>query len=90
MAKIIFPNGAELEVMPSNGTDFSLSEMQAVVGGYIEVLRLDNKELIVVNEEGKLMGLDVNDKATRYMKANSRYDDVLVGNVLVCNMSQVR
>lgn len=90
MAKILFTNGAEVIVSPKNGTDFSLAEMQAVVGGYIEVVFLDNGEIMVVNEEGKLNGLPYNVAATDYMKANSRYDDFIVGNALVCKRSEVK
>ena len=54
MAKIFFTDGSEKEVSPKNGSDFSLEEMQGIVGGYIQMLYLDNGELMVVNEEGKL------------------------------------
>ncbi len=40
MAKIIKTDGTIVEVTPQNGTDFQLEELQKIVGGYIEVLRL--------------------------------------------------
>lgn len=36
MAEIIKTDGTRRPVHPSNGTDFSLEEMQTIVGGYIE------------------------------------------------------
>lgn len=38
MAKIIYTDGREVDVTPKNGTDFSLEELQEVVGGYIEII----------------------------------------------------
>lgn len=53
MAKIIKTDGTIVEVTPQNGTDFQLEELQKIVGGYIEVLRLTDNEIMVANEEGK-------------------------------------
>lgn len=91
MAKIFFTDGTEKNVSPKNGTDFSLEEMHAIVCGYIEVLPLDKTgEIMVLNEEGKLYGLPYNAKATVYLKANSVYDEYIVGDVLVCDFEQVK
>lgn len=38
----------------------TLHDMQAIVGGYIEVVTLPNKKHLVVNEEGLLHGLPRN------------------------------
>ena len=38
----------------------TLHDMQAIVGGYIEVVHLPNKKFIVVNEEGLLQGMSTN------------------------------
>ena len=79
-----------MAVSPKNGTDFSLEELQAIVGVYIEVLVLDGGEIMVVNEEGKLDGLPFNYSATSYLYEHSRYLDLIVGNVLVCKSDQVK
>lgn len=44
MAKIIKTDGTIVEVTPQNGTDFQLEELQKIVGGYIEVLRLTDND----------------------------------------------
>lgn len=49
----------------------SLEDLQRMVGGYIEVVRLDDI-LIIVNEEGKSLGLPPN----FYVEA---IDDMIVG-----------
>lgn len=38
----------------------TLEAMQSIVGGYIEVVGYDEKNLIVCNEEGRLLGLEEN------------------------------
>ena len=91
MARIIFSNGVVIEISPKNGTDFQLDELQKFVGGYIEVVPLDRTgEIMVLNEEGKLIGLPPNMNATAYLAQNSRFADFIVGDVLVCDSGQVR
>jgi hypothetical protein len=87
-ARIIRADGTETEVEPKNGTDFSLEEMQKIVGGYIEIVHVPrSRDLIVLNEEGKLEGLPLNQKATA-LYANPM--DCIVGNVLVCPSDMVK
>jgi hypothetical protein len=47
----------------SLGDTFSLAEMQKLVDGHIELVRMD-RVLMVVNEEGMLLGLPINYKAS--------------------------
>lgn len=89
MAKIITTDGLEIEVSPKNGTDFSLEEMQKVVGGYIEMYHISDM-LMVINEEGKLYGLPYNEKATKLFRESYKTDDFIVGNVLVCDNNQIK
>lgn len=88
-AKIYKADGTITEVSPANGTDFQLEELQKIVGGYIEIVGLLDNEIMVINEEGKLADLPVNEKATEfYIEANG-FDDYIVGDVLVCDSSMV-
>lgn len=64
MAKIIKCTGDIEEVKPANGTNsFSLEELQSFVGGVIELVHSTSIPLIV-NEEGLLLELPINEKAT--------------------------
>lgn len=90
MATIYKTHGEVIEVTPKNGKDFSLSEMQAIVGGYIEVLDLRNGKFLVINEEGKLIGLGINWEATKIYHAAYPCYDVIVGDALVCDKSQIK
>ena len=43
MTQIIRTDGTRQEICPANGTDFTLKEMQAIVGGNIELVELDKR-----------------------------------------------
>lgn len=88
MATLYMTDGRSIPVTPDNGTDFSLEELQSFVGGFIEILPIGDK-LLVCNEEGKLLRLPLNDKAT--LIANKYYTgDHIVGNALVCDRNQIK
>ena len=61
------------------GWNPSLEELQAAVGGYIEMVRTNNVGYLYCNEEGKLLGLPVNMAATTMIE----HDDVIRGDVVV-------
>lgn len=91
MAKIIKTNGEEIEISPANGEDFKLEELKEIVGGWVEIVWLPNNEdILVINEEGKLMNLPLNNKATEIYFNAFQYDDVIVGDALLCKSSQVK
>jgi hypothetical protein len=90
MAYIIKTAGEVIETKPNNGTDFSLEELNEVVGGYIEVISLHDGRLIVCDEEGKLKGKDMNHKATEFFRLTLLTTDFLVGDVLVCNEEEIK
>lgn len=88
-AKIYKADGTVLEVMPANGTDFQLDELQKIVGGYIEIVGLLGNEIMVVNEEGKLADLPINEKATELYNEVDGFYDYIAGDVLVCDSNMV-
>lgn len=90
MAQIIKSSGEVIETQPNNGTDFSLEELQTIVGGYIEVVSLRDGRLICCDEEGKLKGKEHNQKATEVYQANVPVWDHLVGDVLVCDADEIK
>ena len=91
MAQLIKANGETSKVLPGNGKVFTLQELQSFVGGYIEFRHIDG-EIMVMNEEGKLMGLPNNDEATNVLmelKAIAS-DDYVVGDVLICLKKEIK
>ena len=66
-----------------------LSDLQKYVGGYVSILKMPNGDTLYCNDEGKLEGLPVNDKATAIFKElfpKEKYpinnDELIVGDVL--------
>lgn len=88
-AKLYKTDGTILEVVPSNGTDFQLKELQQMIGGYIEIVPAGDYDIMVLDEEGKLKGLPFNNNATLIFM-NAGYCDAIVGDVLVCHTSMVK
>lgn len=90
MAVIYRTNGEREQVLPENGTDFKLEQLQKIVGGYIDILGIGCDELMVFNDEGKLMGLPINREATKIYQKYFNTDDFIVGDVLICKDDEVR
>jgi hypothetical protein len=96
MAHLIKPDGTVEELKPAKGKMFTLEELQKVVGGYLEHVKLGGPVNIAgvkyhqcfVNEDGKRMQLEFNYEATALWKASfpfgtsGGFGDTLVGNVL--------
>lgn len=90
MATIFHTDGSREKVSPANGSDFRLEEMQRMVGGIIEIVYFDDNTVMVVNEEGKLLGLPLNMDATAVFRAHyPDSEDYIVGNALVCDYEQI-
>ena len=64
---------------------FRTNKLQEIVGGYIEIVFTKDDQLMVVNDEGKLNGLPINEEATKLVGY-----DLIVGDVLVCASSQIK
>jgi hypothetical protein len=74
------------EVLPANGKDFTLEELQALVGGWIEYLYLPDGRILVINEEGKMMAMKYNCSASIYgVQAGIAHDDFVVGDAVLCS-----
>lgn len=89
MATLIKSNGKEQTVSPQKGKSFKLKELQEFVGGYIETIPVSTNQLMVVNEEGKLLRLPFNQKATNIALENCVID-AIVGDVLICMSNEIK
>jgi hypothetical protein len=91
MATVIPTAGEPRFVNPANGFAFTLAELQTIVGGYLEALRVplplagDGPLWMFLNEDGKRLGLAVNRFATVIMSSVLGGGDVIVGDVIVCD-----
>jgi hypothetical protein len=84
---LIKVNG-KLEEYNPEAEQFNLEELQHAVGGYIEILSI-NEFLVVINEDGKSKGLPYNEIATKLMLGYLFDGDYIVGDALVCHQSKI-
>ena len=70
-AMILRSDGTQETIQPTNGSTFTLAELQAIVGTgapagchWIEIVPTRDGRIMVINEEGKLYGLPRNEQAT--------------------------
>jgi hypothetical protein len=65
VATIIDPTGTVVEATPvhANGK-WDFADFQSLVGGYVEVVRLDRTKVALVNEDGMALGLPPNPAAS--------------------------
>jgi hypothetical protein len=95
-AEVIKADGYHIPVEPADGKIFTLRELQKIVGGTIQIIRLPKtKECMVMHEEGKLRGFPRNAQASELFQKNFpvkdlplNNDGLIVGDVLVspCRM----
>jgi len=64
--------------------NLQLEDLQKAVGGLIDIVRLNKDEILVINDEGKLMGLPENRVATQKGHENSALwaDDWIAGDAV--------
>jgi hypothetical protein len=87
-------------LLPENGKFFTLEELQKIVGGYVEVRALSRPirykvkgiemvietPLMICNEDGKNLGLEVNALATAiYQIVEQHQLDFTVGTIVFCD-----
>ena len=88
MAIIIKTNGETKHTYPSNGSVFTLKELQKAVGGYIQIVQITTGEhsgmLMVVDEEGNIKeDVQVNKEASIIVGMQ------IVGQVIIIDRDQI-
>lgn len=81
MRVLLYPVGEDPRFVEIDG---GLESMQALVGGLIEMVELDEGIDIVVNEEGKGIGLSPN----RMWIIRDQVEDVFYGAFFVCAVNE--
>jgi hypothetical protein len=87
MATLIRANGNVEPILPANGTHFNLTELQTLVGGYIEIAECNDGKLIVLDEEGKLKRKPFNLVGTALYKYGGH--DPIVGDIVVATLFEI-
>ena len=87
MAVLLLAAGGAREVKPADGHEFTVQELNNLVGGYIEAYRLADG-WIVCNEDGQRLELPPNAAASAIWGLLGRRGPV-VGDVLICAPDEV-
>ena len=88
-AKIIYTDKEAEDYTPKNGKTFALTEMQEIIGGYVEPIRLNDGRMIIVDEDGKSKGKAVNIPATNILRRDHFTTDYIVGTAIVCDADMI-
>lgn len=80
----ILASGSVIPISPANGRHFSLEELQGFVDGSFELVNLPGGRIMVVNEEGLMIGLPLNAAASKMAGTH------IMGNVAVISRGQIR
>ena len=80
----------EFKIITDKKDEPKYPEVKEFVGGMVEAVTFPNGDLLLLNEEGKLMGLPLNEKATALWRKHFTkethafgYDDYVVGPAIV-------
>lgn len=92
MAYLIFPNSEKHKIFPNNGKRFTLKELQTMIGGNIEIVKITHPAIrstpteyfiLIVDEDGIMKGLQQNNNASILA------DQMIVGKVLLCKNTEI-
>lgn len=89
MARLYRTTGYQEEVRPGNNVSFTLTELQALVGGYIETVFIHDGNVMVLDEEGKRKGKPVNHVATTHYLYPYGITSVVVGEAVVGTLREM-
>lgn len=88
-AKIIYTDKEAEDYTPKNGKTFGKTEMQRIVEGYIDIIRLNDGRVIVVDSQGKALNKAVNIPATNILRRDHYTTDYIVGTAIVCDADMI-
>ena len=81
---------SEFKIITDQKDEPNLKEAQKFVGGYVEGITFPNGDYLIINEEGKLMNLPLNEIATGLWRETFTkdkyafgYDDFVVGPAIL-------
>jgi len=70
---------SEFKIIEDSKDEPDLKAAQEFVGGYVEGIPFPNGDYLIVNEEGKLMGLPLNPEATLLWRLTFDNDNFITG-----------
>ena len=87
----------EFKIIKDNKDEPDLKTAQDFVGGMVEVITFPNGDVLIVNEEGKLMNLPLNPEGTALWRSTftkdkyaSGYDDWVSGPAILIKQKALK
>ena len=87
----------ELKIISDFKDDPTLEQAQEFVGGYVEGITFPNGDYLIINEEGKLKSLPVNEEATKLWRSTFTedkyafgFDDFVVGPAILIKANALK
>ena len=81
---------AKLQIIENSKHEPNLEAAQKFVGGMVEGITFPNGDYLIINEEGKIIGLPINKEATKLWRETFTkdkyafgYDDFVVGPAIL-------
>ena len=81
---------SEFKIITDQKDEPDLESAQSFVGGMVQGIQFPNGDYMIMNEEGKLLGLPVNEEATKLWRTTFTkdkylfgYDDFVVGPAIL-------
>ena len=81
---------AKFQIIEDSKHEPDLKSAQQFVGGLVQGITFPNGDYMILNEEGKLLGLPVNEQATKLWRETFTedkylfgYDDIVFGPVIL-------
>ena len=69
----------EFKIIEDAKDEPTLKAAQEFVGGYVQMITFPNNDILIFNEEGKMMGLPLNPEATALWRATFDNDNYITG-----------
>ena len=79
MTDKINTDASEFKIIENKKDEPQYKEVSKFVGGMVETIQFPNGDLLLVNEEGKLMQLPLNPEATALWRATFDNDNYITG-----------
>ena len=70
---------SQFKIIEDSKDEPDLKAAQDFVGGYVEGIPFPNGDYLIINEEGKLIGLPINEQATKLWKETFDNDNFITG-----------
>ena len=88
-AKIIYTDKEAEDYTPKNGKTFGKTEMCGIVEGFIDIIRLNDGRVIIVDSQGKALNKAVNIPATNILRRDHFTTNYIVGTAIVCDADMI-